>query len=298
MKKTPTLVGLLIAGAVTAASVSRLATPGAQIAVPSVLASPSGEAVGAPAVAEVAGALDVSPFNEPPVNVRVLPPSSAIALVDDEPVSSPAPSVAVAIEPETNNAAVIRMSVPFHTQKDGDRFQGSNCGPATLSMVLGAFGMDYGNSELRFLSHTYQGTVGARTGTALQHMAHVAADYGLEPIGPYQRPDGLYGKDGFARWTVDDVRAEVLAGHPVIPLVKFRLLPGHEDSTFRADHYVVIYGVEGDSFLYHDPIYDSPLEGAARWMTSEQLATAMKPTLVPQQAVAFAPGSHVALPVG
>src|SRR5207249_7100052 len=192
----------------------------------------------------------------------------------------------------------IGMSIPFHTQKDGGRFQGSNCGPATLGMVLDAFGMAHDNAELRLETHTYQGTVGARTGTALQHMAHVAADYGLEPIGLYQRPDGLYGKDGFARLTVDDVRAEVLAGHPVIPLVKFRLLPGHEDSTFRADHYVVIYGVDGDSFLYHDPIYDSPFEGAARWMSSEQLAAAMKPTLVPQQAVAFAPGARSALAIG
>ena len=293
MKKTPTLAALLIAGAVTAACVSRIATPGAQIAVPNASAPLplAGEAVVAPAVAEVAGALDAGPSSDQLIDLHVLGPSSAIALVD-EPVSRPGPSVAIATEPETNSAAAIRMSIPFHTQKDGDRFQGSNCGPATLSMVLGAFGMDYGNSELRFLTHTYQGTVGARTGTALQHMAHVAADYGLEPIGLYQRPDGLYGKDGFARWTVDDVRGEVLAGHPVIPLVKFRLLPGHEDSTFRADHYVVIYGVDGDSFLYHDPIYDSPFEGAARWMSSEQLAAAMKPTLVPQQAVAFAPGSH------
>jgi len=187
------------------------------------------------------------------------------------------------------------MSIPFHTQKDGDRFQGSNCGPATLSMVLDAFGMQRGNAELRLLTHTYQGTVGARTGTALQHMAHVAADYGLEPRGLYQRPDGSYAKDGFARWTVEDIRDEVLAGRPVIPLVKFRLLPGHEDSPFRADHYVVIYGVDGDSFLYHDPIYDSQWEGGARWMSAETLAAAMKPTLVPQQAVSFGPGTHPAL---
>ena len=107
------------------------------------------------------------------------------------------------------------MAMPFRTQKDGDRFQGSNCGPATLGMVLDAFGIPRGNGDLRLLSHTYQGTVGARTGTALQHMAHVAADFGLEPIGLYQQPNGDYPKDGFARWTVDDIRDEVLAGRPV-----------------------------------------------------------------------------------
>jgi len=67
MKKTPTLAALLIAGAVTAACVSRIATPGAQIAVPNASAPLqfSGEAVVAPAVAEVAGALDARPSNEP-----------------------------------------------------------------------------------------------------------------------------------------------------------------------------------------------------------------------------------------
>ena len=46
---------------------------------------------------------------------------------------------------------------------------------------------------------------------------------------------------------------------------------------------------------YHDPIYDSQWEGGARWMNAETLAAAMKPTLVPQQAVSFGPGTHPAL---
>jgi hypothetical protein len=193
-------------------------------------------------------------------------------------------------------SSAIRMPFPFRTQKDGDRFQGSNCGPAALGMILDAFGVARGNADLRFLSHTYQGTVGARTGTALQHIAHVAADLGLEPRGLYQRPDRSWGKEGFARWTVEDIRAEVLAGRPVVPLVKFRLLPGHEDSPFRADHYVVIHGVDGDQFLYHDPIYESPWEGGAKWMSDETLAAAMRPTLVPQQAVSFGSGRFAVLP--
>jgi len=194
------------------------------------------------------------------------------------------------------SASSIRMPVPFRTQKDGDRFQGSNCGPAALGMILDAFGVARGNSDLRFLTHTYQGTVGARTGTALQHMARVAADLGLEPRGLYQRPDPTWGKEGFARWTVEDIRAEVLAGRPVVPLVKFRLLPGHEDRLVRADHYIVIHGVDGDQFLYHDPIYESPWEGGAKWMSAETLAAAMRPTLVPQQAVSFGAGRLAALP--
>ena len=111
MKKTPTLAALLIAGAVTAACVSRIATPGAQIAVPNASAPLplAGEAVVAPAVAEVAGALDAGPSSDQLIDLHVLGPSSAIALVD-EPVSRPGPSVAIATEPETNSAAAIRMS--------------------------------------------------------------------------------------------------------------------------------------------------------------------------------------------
>ncbi len=304
MKRTFTTAGLLVAIGIAAASVSRLSVTDGLVlgvALPAAVASASAHASveELSSLDEVAGVTGLAVLKEDESAVAFALPAPGIRFVDapsNQTVDSAgrvsAPDVALGL---AASASSTRMAVPFHTQKDGDRFQGSNCGPAVLAMVLDAFGMQRGNSELRLLTHTYQGTVGARTGTALQHVAHVAADFGLEPTGLYQQPNGAYPNDGFARWTVEDIRAEVLAGRPVVPLVKFRLLPGHEDSLFRADHYVVIHGVDGDSFLYHDPIYDSPWEGAGRWMTADQLAAAMRPTLVPQQAVAFAPGSHAAL---
>jgi hypothetical protein len=188
-------------------------------------------------------------------------------------------------------SGAFKLDVPFHSQKDGDRFQGSNCGPAALSMVLSAFGTDRTNADLRLISHTYQGTVGYRGGTALQYVARAAEDFGVEPIGLYDGPDQ------FHRWTIDEVRDELEAGRPVVPLVKYRLLPGHEASTIRFDHYVVLYGVDGDRFLYHDPAYDSSREGAARWISADQLNTAMRSSIVPGQAVAFDPGVHAGLDV-
>jgi hypothetical protein len=176
----------------------------------------------------------------------------------------------------------LRGALPFRTQRDGSRWAGSNCGPAALSMVLAAFGIDQGNDDLRYLSHTYQGTWGMRTGTALQHIAHVADDFDLKSIGLYQ-DDG-----SFRRWSVDDVRAEVAQGHPVIALVKYRLLPGREGSTVRFDHYVVLWDLTADGFVYNDPIYPGADEGYARQMTNAQLASAMAPTMEPRQAVAFA----------
>jgi len=180
-----------------------------------------------------------------------------------------------------------RLDVPFHTQKDGGRYQGADCGPASLAMVLDAFGTEQSNWDLRVRSHAYQGGIGG--GTALQFVARAANDFGVGTVGLYDGPDT------FHRWNVDEIRGELQVGRPVVPLVKYRLLPGHEATTIRWDHYIVIYGVDGDRFLYHDPSYSSPQDGAARWITSGQLTAAMSTAIVPSQAVAFDPGSHDAL---
>jgi hypothetical protein len=217
--------------------------------------------------------------------------TSGSPTIDSMQVIEPSDVVSQGAAPPRIDAAAgastssFRLSVPFRTQKDGERFQGSNCGPAALAMVLEAFGMVYTNTELRWLTHTYQGTAGARGGTAIQHMARVGQDFGLNVIGPYDGQD-------FARWTIDDIRAELRAGRPVIPLVKYRLLPGHEESTVRFDHYIVIHGMDGDSFLYHDPAYESPWEGAARWIDASQLRAAMAVSYPNQQAVSFDSGPH------
>src|SRR5881296_290338 len=124
-------------------------------------------------------------------------------------------------------AALVRRGVepPYRTQLDDSIYARSDCGPAVLGMVLADYGVDEDTLELRRLTHTYQGTwPTVRVGTALQHVAHVAEDFGLSTYGLYDEPDG------FHQWTVDEVFAQVGAAHLVIPLVRFGLLPGHEDS--------------------------------------------------------------------
>jgi len=208
------------------------------------------------------------------------------------PLEADQPIVLAQVEPlpslPASNSAY-RLPVPFQSQKDGSRYQGSNCGPAALAMVLGAHGMFQGNDDLRFLTHTYQGTVGRRGGTALQHVATVGGDFGLVPV-------GLYDGDDFHRWTVDEIRAQVEAGNPVIPLVKYRLLPGNEGSGVRFDHYIVLHGVQGNRFLYHDPAHALAEDGAARWITAAQLEAAIANASIPRQAVAFAGGHFGRLP--
>jgi hypothetical protein len=149
-------------------------------------------------------------------------------------------------------------------------------------MVLADYGVDEDTLDLRRLTHTYQGTWPAvRVGTALQHIAHVAEDFGLPTYGLYDDVDA------FHLWSVDEVAAQVTGGRLVIPLVRFGLLPGHEDTGLRWGHYILLYAVQGDGFLYQDPAVRPIQEGRARWISRDQLDRAMGPVWPPRQALAL-----------
>ena len=180
--------------------------------------------------------------------------------------------------------ALVRRSVepPYRTQLDDSIYARSDCGPAVLAMVLADYGVDEDTLELRQLTHTYQGTWPAvRVGTALQHMAHVAEDFGLATYGLYD-PD-----ETFHQWSVDEIGTQVAAGRLVIPLVRFGLLPGHEDTGVRFGHYILLYAVEGDGFMFQDPAVRPIQDGRERWITRDQLARAMAPVWPPRQALAL-----------
>lgn len=182
-------------------------------------------------------------------------------------------------------AALVRRGVepPYRTQLDDSIYARSDCGPAVLGMVLADYGVDEDTLDLRRLTHTYQGTWPAvRVGTALQHIAHVAEDFGLASYGLYNDD-----ADAFHQWSADEISTQVAAGRLVIPLVRFGLLPGHEDSGVRWGHYILLYAVEGDGFLYQDPAMRPITEGRGRWISREQLDRAMAPTWPPRQALAL-----------
>jgi peptidase C39-like protein len=178
--------------------------------------------------------------------------------------------------------AVFRLEVPFRTQKDGGRWQISNCGPATLGMILDGFGITgQATDELRLRSHTYQGTVGMRTGTALQHIARVAEDLGVPTSGLYEEGDR------FRAWSLDDIRGELRQSRPVMPLVRLYLMPGHEGIGPRWGHYVLLTGITEDGFFYSDSLQTDPATGATRTIPAAQLERAMRASHIPGQAVAF-----------
>src|ERR671935_18896 len=71
---------------------------------------------------------------------------------------------------------------------------------AALGMILDAYQLNYSTLDLRQMTHTYQGTWPNRGGTALQHMAHVAQDFGVAVHGLYDVPD-----EAFHRWGIDEI---------------------------------------------------------------------------------------------
>jgi hypothetical protein len=174
------------------------------------------------------------------------------------------------------------LEPPYRTQLDDSTYARSDCGPAVLGMALDAYGIDLDTLDLRRQTHTYQGTwPRVRVGTALQHIAHVAADYGVPSYGLYDA------EDTFHEWSVDELAIQVNAGRLAIPLVRFGLLPGHEDTGVRWGHYILLYAVQGDGFLYQDPAVRPVEEGRARWISRDQLDRAMAPVFPPRQAVAL-----------
>jgi hypothetical protein len=199
---------------------------------------------------------------------------------------------APAAEQSFVEAPVFRLELPFRTQKDGGRWQTSNCGPAILGMVLDAFGLPgQATDDLRYLSHTYQGTVGLRTGTALQHIAAVAVDFGVETHGLYRAGDA------FRSWSIDEIRSQLRLGRPVMPLVRLYLVPGYEDKGSRWGHYLLLTGIAADGFYFSDPLKTDPIEGTTGYISALQLEQAIQHSHIPGQALAFVPPNPSALAV-
>jgi uncharacterized protein YvpB len=163
---------------------------------------------------------------------------------------------------------LVWLRVPYISQLDGSPWAGANCGPTSVAMVLEAHGLPASPAEVRRQVMALQGTPNCHDcGAYIQHLAGAVEAYGLSTFGLYQEQGRL------RRWTLEELRSALRAGHPVIPQVKYRLLPGREDAAYYGDHYIVLTGVLDDAFLYNDPIDDGP--GYGRLIAGEQLRRAM-----------------------
>jgi hypothetical protein len=134
---------------------------------------------------------------------------------------------------------------------------------AALAMLWGGFGLD----DTPDLDNA--GLVG---------LANTAWDAGLDLLG---------GPGGSHRWTVDDVRQYLAAGHPVVALVHTRRLPGHAPDEEDVDQPILLLGLAGDRFVYSDPSFASSL-GFGLEIAARDLEAAWDQASTPRRGVAFA----------
>ena len=171
------------------------------------------------------------------------------------------------------------LKVPYRSQLDGTRYAGANCGPTTANMVLEAFGLEVQQPDLRREVLALQPAEDCDDcGTYIQNLAEVIARRGLK-IGKLRDGDPR----AFHRWTLEEVRAELGAGRPVIAQVYYRGLPGRETANYYGDHYIVLTGLLGDRFLYNDSI-DSEGPGYSRLIPPRTLDDAMRDSDFPYAA--------------
>ena len=175
------------------------------------------------------------------------------------------------------------LAVPFRTQIDGTAFSLVNCGPASLSMVLAAFGVDVDPPSLRDYLNNLIGNFDTEMGTSLYVLGLIAREAGLSTFGT---------SSGFQNWTIEDIREQVRAGHPVITLTKYRFLPGRFGSTTDFDHYIVITGLVGEDFVYNDGAYSTEF-GYNLIITPAQLQGAWAATSMPRHAMAVGFGDSL-----
>ncbi len=176
-------------------------------------------------------------------------------------------------------ATTVRLDVPYRTQLDGSISSASNCGPTSVAMALESFGITIATAQSRSIAMRAMGIYDPFSGTTLESLRAVAETHGLKGL-------DLHENGKYKRWTLDDVRTHLRAGHPVIPQLRYRMMPGREWLWVGYDHYVVITGMVGDDFIINDPV---SLNGhGERVLTAEQLRRAWMNSDFPGAAVAIA----------
>jgi len=162
---------------------------------------------------------------------------------------------------------ISHVFAPYRTQLDGSAYAEANCGPTAVGMALDAFGISVPSRQLRAEALNAQRMYGNGVGTLITALAAVVENHGLDA-------QDLYAGGAIRRWSLDEIRAHVQAGHPVIVQVRYRSLPGRGGVYYFGDHYILVTGVVGDGFLYNDPIDIDGL-GWDRVMSADRLRTAM-----------------------
>jgi len=222
-----------------------------------------------------------SPSTGPLASV-VTPTSTSLS--SDAPGSTKAPALTATPTlvptptPEPNHY----IWVPWRSQFDGTAYASANCGPAALGMAMSYYGEWWSTNGIRQSINAYSGVWGLDAGTDWPSLKYAAERRDFTVLGLYD-PAGNY-----REWTIDDLVKETEQKHPVLLLVHYRDLPGHTDSDYYGDHYIVFLGLMADGrVVYHDPAYYTEIEGSYRIMSQKALLKAWSNTSVDQKYTAM-----------
>ncbi|HUX88001.1 MAG TPA: C39 family peptidase [Chloroflexota bacterium] len=165
------------------------------------------------------------------------------------------------------------IAAPYFSQFDGSAYAESNCGPTSLAMALGGLHVSVGQLTLRQAANAQMGSSDPNIGTTWEALAYAAKVNGVSN-------DGLYGGSGYRSWSIDDLKNELSQGRPVLLLVRYWDLPGHGQSGYAGDHYIVALGFDQNGNLVSNDPASYNAAGAGQVMTPAQLTHAWSDTSV------------------
>jgi LysM repeat protein len=143
---------------------------------------------------------------------------------------------------------ISHVFAPYRSQLDGSPYAEANCGPTAAGMAMDALGVSVPPPQVRQEALNVQHMSGNGVGTLITALAQVVEEHGLSALDLRDTSGSL------TRWSLDQIRAHVQAGHPVVVQVRYRFLPGRGGAFYFGDHYILVTGLVGDGFLYNDPI--------------------------------------------
>jgi LysM repeat protein len=184
--------------------------------------------------------------------------------------------------PADTDMDIAHVFAPYRSQMDGSPYAAANCGPTAVGMAMEAFGVSLPPRQVRAAALDAQHIYGNGVGTLITALAAVAQQQGLSVA-------GLYDGGGVHRWSLDEIRAQVQQGHPVVVQVRYRSLPGRGGAYYFGDHYILVTGVVTAGFLYNDPM-DFDGIGWDRVISADRLRTAMNASDQRYAYAAFAVG--------
>jgi LysM repeat protein len=191
-----------------------------------------------------------------------------VAAIDLDVGKAPATRELPQAYPADTAMDIAQVFAPYRSQLDGSAYAAANCGPTATGMALEAFGVSVPARQLRAAALDAQHMYGNGVGTLITALAQVVQQNGLSAMDLRDEAGAM------RRWTLDDIRAHIQQGHPVIVQVRYRSLPGRGGVYYFGDHYILVTGVVGDGFLYNDPI-DLDGLGWDRMISSAALRVAM-----------------------